>query len=258
MNGCNAISRNLPTAMTIWARFLALVALATPAAADTCATRSFEQTTYSVCEVHAGDDLRLFLNGADGVPLAGFDRVAKALEVEGRRLVFAMNAGMYHPDRSPVGLYVEKGETLRGLVTSDGPGNFGLLPNGVFCIGDSAFSVIESRRYATEKPACRFATQSGPMLVIGGALHPKFLAGSESLHYRNGVGVSADGQTAWFVISDAQVNFHAFARFFRDVLKVPDALYFDGNISRLYAPEIGRNDLGFPMGPMVGLAGPAD
>ncbi len=245
-------------AMTIWARVLALVALASPAAGETCTTQGFEEMSYAVCEVHAGDDLRLFLNGHDGAPLAGFDRVGAELTTEGRNLVFAMNAGMYHPDRSPVGLYVEKGETLRGIVTSAGPGNFGLLPNGVFCIGDAAFALIESRRYAEQKPACRFATQSGPMLVIDGALHPKFLAGSDSLHYRNGVGVSADGRTAWFVISNAPVNFHSFARFFRDALKVRDALYFDGNISRLYAPEIGRNDLGFPMGPIVGLAVPAD
>ncbi len=59
-------------------------------------------------------------------------------------------------------------------------------------------------------------------------------------------------------ISDGAVNFHAFARVFRDALSVPDALYFDGNVSRLYAPEIGRDDFGFPMGPMVGLSVPAD
>ena len=246
-------------AMTIWARLIALLACATPAAAvATCTTQTVEDMRYSVCEVHAGEDLRLFLNGPDGVPLAGFDRVEAQLATEGRRLVFAMNAGMYHPDRSPVGLYVEKGETLRQIVTSAGPGNFGLLPNGVFCIGNGAFAVIESRRYARENPACRFATQSGPMLVIDGALHPKFVTGSKSLNYRNGVGVSADGRTAWFVMSDAPVNFHRFARVFRDRLKTPEALYFDGKISRLYAPELGRNDLGFPMGPMVGLAVPAD
>ncbi len=258
MNGCNGTLRNLMMAMTIWTKALALIALACPAASATCTTESFEETGYSVCEVHAGDDLRLFLNGTDGLPLGGFDRIEALLASEGRRLAFAMNAGMYHPDRSPVGLYVENGEMLHPIVTSAGPGNFGLLPNGVFCIRDSAFAVIESRRYAEAAPECLFATQSGPMLVIGGALHPKFLAGSASLHYRNGVGVSADGGTAWFVISDQPVNFSSFARFFRDALKVPDALYFDGNISRLYAPEIGRNDLGFPLGPMVGLAVPAD
>lgn len=245
-------------AMKIWLELLAALAIATPAGAQTCRTVPFEEKGYSVCEVHAGEDLRLFLDGTDGVPFASFDNVDQRLASERRKLVFAMNAGMYHPDRSPVGLYVEAGETKREIVTAAGPGNFGLLPNGVFCIGKDTFAVIESRRYAESTPDCRFATQSGPLLVIAGALHPKFLPQSGSLHYRNGVGVSEDGKTAWFVMTDTPVNFHTFARFFRDGLKVPDALYFDGRISRLYAPEIGRNDLGFPMGPIVGLAAPAD
>lgn len=235
-----------------------LFALPLPAAAESCRTEAFEGARYSVCEARAGDDLRLFLKGTDSAPLLGFDRVEAELATEGRKLAFAMNAGMYHPDRSPVGLYIENGVVEREIVTSDGPGNFGLLPNGVFCIGDGRFAVIESRAFAKAPPDCRFATQSGPMLVIGGKLHPNFLPSSDSLHYRNGVGVSADGQTASFVLSDGRVNFDRFARFFRDVLKVPEALYFDGNISRLYAPDLGRNDLGLPMGPMVGLVVPAD
>ena len=258
MRGCKPTSRSPTITMKSRIRVLALLALASPAAGEVCRTERFAETGFTVCEVQAGDDLRLFLNGADGKPLSGFDRVSAVLEAEGRRLVFAMNAGMYHPDRSPVGLYVEDGKALHRIVTRAGPGNFGLLPNGVFCIRDGTFAVIESRRYAEEKPLCRYATQSGPMLVIDGKLHPKFVAESSSLFYRNGVGVSADGRTAWFAISDAPVNFHAFAQFFRDALGAPQALYFDGNISRLYAPDIGRNDLGFPMGPMVGLAVPAD
>lgn len=260
MSVCSATSQRHGRKMKIWLEAAAALFLAAPlpAAAESCRTETFDGATYSVCEAHAGDDLRLFLKGADGTSLLGFDKVESTLATEGRKLAFAMNAGMYRPDRSPVGLYLENGRTEREIVTSDGPGNFGLLPNGVFCIGADNFAVIESRTYAKKPPACRFATQSGPMLVIDGQLHPKFLPSSDSLHYRNGVGVSADGKTAWFVLSDDRVNFHSFARFFRDVLKVPEALYFDGSISRLYAPELGRNDLGLPMGPMVGLAVPAD
>lgn len=246
--------------MKIWPELLAALLLAAPlpAAAESCRTMPFEGTSYSVCEARAGDDLRLFLDGADGRRLFGFDSVDAALAGEGRKLAFAMNAGMYHPDRSPVGLYIENGAVGHDIVTRDGPGNFGLLPNGVFCIEAERFAVIESRLYANAPPRCRFATQSGPMLVIDGELHPDFLPTSDSLNFRNGVGVSADGRTAWFVLSDARVNFHGFARFFRDALQAPQALYFDGNISRLYAPELGRNDFGLPMGPMVGLAVPAD
>lgn len=232
------------------------LALPGPALAD-CRDATFDGMGYTVCEVTAGDDLRLFQIAPDGQPYGSFDRVNEALSARGQQLGFAMNAGMYHPDRRPVGLMIEEGEPRGRLVTSDGPGNFGLLPNGVFCIGTS-FSVIESRAFAASSPDCRFATQSGPMLVIEGALHPRFLPESPSRYVRNGVGVSADGRTAYFVISDGRVNFTEFARIFRDGLGVPQALYLDGSISRLYAPALGRRDMGFPMGPIVGTVVPQD
>ncbi len=232
---------------------------AAPAGAEgpACRDADFEGTRYSYCQAEAGQDLRLFLRGDDGEIYGSFGRLSSALEQQGRRLLFAMNAGMFHADRAPVGLYVEEGEQAASIVTREGPGNFGLLPNGVFCIEDGRFDVIESRAFADSRRDCRFATQSGPMLVIDGALHPRFLPDSDSLHIRNGVGVSADGQQAYFVISDAAVTFHQFARFFRDVLETPNALYLDGSVSRLYAPSLDRSDWGMPLGPIVGLVAPA-
>lgn len=237
-------------------RLLALAFLLAPVAAEAseCRDTSFEGASYTLCEVSLGEDLRLFQSGPDGA-YGSFRRLNETLEAEGKTLGFAMNAGMYHRDLAPVGLYVEDGIEVSRLVTRDGPGNFGLLPNGVFCIGDT-FRVIESRTFKAESPACRFATQSGPMLVIGGELHPKLLPGSDSLYVRNGVGVPGDGTRAVFAVSNDAVNFHSFARFFRDALGLPDALYFDGNISRLYAPSLGRHDGGFPMGPIVGTVVP--
>ena len=91
------------------------------------------------------------------------------------------------------------------------------------------------------------------MLVTGGELHPRFLVDSDSRYIRNGVGVSADGQTAYFAISLDPVTFHEFGSLFRDALKTPEALFFDGSISRLHAPELGRDDIGFPLGPIVGM-----
>ena len=235
---------------------LALILSLAPVAATAagCRDTSFEGASYTVCEVTAGEDLRLFHSGPDGA-YGSFRNVDAALGAEGKALGLAMNAGMYHRDLAPVGLYVEDGVQVSKLVTRDGPGNFGLLPNGVFCIGDG-FRVVESRAFKAERPDCRYATQSGPMLVIGGELHPKLLPESDSTYVRNGVGVSGDGQRAVFAISNDAVNFHSFARFFRDELGLPDALYFDGNISRLYAPELGRHDGGFPMGPIVGTVVP--
>ncbi len=240
--------------MMIW-RIASAVLLSAQMAGAGCRDIFFEDQPYTVCEVQAGADVRLFHSGPDGAVLGSFSAVDAQLGAKGEALAFAMNGGMYHPDRAPVGLYIEDGVQASALVKGASSGNFGLLPNGVFCISDR-FAVIETRAYASAPPVCRFATQSGPMLVIDGALHPRFLADSDSLNIRNGVGVSADGAAAFFVISNGAVNFHSFARLFRDVLQVPNALYFDGSISRLYAPDLGRHDSGFPMGPIVGVVVP--
>ncbi|MEC8041043.1 MAG: phosphodiester glycosidase family protein, partial [Pseudomonadota bacterium] len=156
----------------------------------------------------------------------------------------------------PVGLYVENGQELAPLVLNPGPGNFGLLPNGVFCISQNHARVIETLAFAETRPVCQFATQSGPMLVIDGALHPRFIPGGTSRHIRNGVGTSADGRRVVFAISDARVNFHDFGRLFRDHLKLPNALFLDGKVSRVFIPAEGRRDIGFPVGPMIGVTAP--
>ena len=226
--------------------------------AEPCQTGEFEGVPYTYCEVDpASEDIRLWHTAPDGRIYGTFDRINEALEDDGLTLGFAMNGGMYHEDRSPVGLYIEDGQEHGQIVTSDGPGNFGLLPNGVFCTGNGFAEVIESRAFAARPQTCTFATQSGPLLVENGNLHPRFLPDSSSRHVRNGVGVRPDG-TVVFAISDKPVNFHRFARIFRDDLGAPDALYIDGSVSRLYAPDLNRHDIGFPLGPIVGTVVPLD
>lgn len=233
----------------------ALIACLLPglAMAVTCENVRYEGNRYTICTVApAKEELRLFLRDDSGNILGHFSAVQNALP-EGKSLSFAMNAGMYHANRAPVGLYVENDRQEARLYPDAGPGNFGLVPNGVLCITPTRADVIESSRFEQQTPACQYATQSGPMLVIDGALHPRFLENSTSKFIRNGVGTLSDGKTAVFVKSENSVNFHEFARFFRDILKTPQALYFDGKVSRLHAPELGRSDSGFWMGPIVGI-----
>jgi uncharacterized protein YigE (DUF2233 family) len=220
-----------------------------------CRNVTIEDASYVICEFDARDDIELFLRDASGAPLAQFERVREQLTARKRTLLFAMNAGMYHEDRSPVGLYVENGHELKKLSTTSGPGNFSMKPNGVFYIDKAGAAVLETSAFARRKLKPKFATQSGPMLVIDGKLHSRFRKDSTSRNRRNGVGVK--GRHIVFVLADTPVTFHQFARVFRDVLKTPNALYLDGSISRLYARDIGRNDFfGLPMGPIVAVSAP--
>jgi uncharacterized protein YigE (DUF2233 family) len=241
------------------ATLLVLLALAPgrARAAPACAPMGFDDAPYVVCRFDARrDDVRLYWKDAAGKPYAHFATLAQALAARGRTLRFAMNAGMFEDDLSPVGLYVEDGKRRRRADTRDGESNFHLKPNGVFWIGDGSAGVTETSRFLANPPPARYATQSGPMLVIDGRIHPKILPTGTSEKIRNGVCVR-DGVTAIFAISDRPVTFHAFARFFAEALGCSDALFLDGSVSSLYAPELNRDDDFSPLGPMIGVSVPA-
>lgn len=240
--------------VTVW---IWLLFVAAPGWAVDCAALKFRGKGYTACTVDVRhDDIRLFLRAPGAAPYGDFSALNAALAQQNLTLSFAMNAGMYHPDRSPVGYYVEQGMTQMRLLTRASGGNFGLLPNGVICVTDQTIEVIETLKFAARNLACRFASQSGPMLVIDGALHPRFLKDSRSRYIRNGVGMRAGGRQAIFVMSNSFVTLHEFASLFKDHIGVAQALYFDGNASRLFAPQLGRNDPGRRMGPIIGTVVP--
>ena len=162
-----------------------------------------------------------------------------------------MNGGMYGDDRMPVGLYIEDGRMMKAANTASGRGNFHLKPNGVFYAAGESAGVLETGRYLAARPRAEIATQSGPMLVIDGRIHPAFSEDSTSRKLRNGVGVR-QGQVVLFAISDAPVTFIEFAHLFKDGLGCRDALFLDGSVSSLYAPSLGRSDGLAPLGPIIG------
>ncbi len=244
------IRRTLILLAALWA----LPAVGSDSGAVSCSDLSYQDNRYTICEVDAARaQLKLFLRDDKEQVFGHFSNIEDALKAEGKDLIFATNAGMYHANRAPVGLYIEDGKEEMRLIPNAGPGNFGLLPNGVFCLRQGRADVFETLAFRDAGISCTSATQSGPMLVIDGALHPRFLPDSSSYYIRNGVGTSADGTRVVFAISRNAVTFHQFGSLFRDHLKLPNALYFDGNISRLHAPQIGRSDAGFMMGPVVGV-----
>lgn len=203
----------------------------------------------------AHDEIRLHLASPEGQVYGGFASLRRQLWAERRVLTFAMNAGMYHDDLSPVGYFAEYGKVLKPAVTGGGWGNFHLLPNGVFLMKDGKASVIETKAFVASGLTPDFGTQSGPMLVIDGRLHPRFLADSDSFKIRNGIGVDAEGQVH-MVVSRVPVRFYDFAAFFRDQLDCDNALYLDGTISSVFIAEEKRMDRLFPMGPILSVSMP--
>ncbi len=233
-----------------------------PVLAGPCAPETVENTNYVICTVHpAKADLRLFWKGDDGAPYRSFPGIADAVTAKGKTLVFALNAGMYHEDFSPIGLYVEDGRELRPVASvkppkASGPvPNFYKNPNGVFFIGDKGAGILPTATFEKQRPDVRLATQSGPMLVISNKINPIFIVGSSDRTRRSGVGVCVDGMVR-FAVSDDAVNFHDFARLFRDHLQCADALFLDGGGGAgFYSGELGRSDFSWHggFGPVFGV-----
>lgn len=218
-----------------------------------CETRSFEGDAFTVCAFEpARHEIALVWADAEGQALGGFASLEERGGVDTKRVLFAMNAGMFDTSGAPIGLFVANSVETNPINTAKGEGNFYLLPNGVFAVdAERKVRVEATDRYVVRGGSVpMWATQSGPMLVIDGQLHPAFQPDGESRYLRNGVGVASPDR-AVFVISEVPVSFGKLARFFRDALKCDNALYLDGAVSSLWEPATFRRDDEHRLGPMA-------
>lgn len=224
-------------------------ALADPAVLSACKPVTFENVPLTHCIADPAQHRIEMANlGADKQPFASLS--AFAASTDPATIAFAMNGGMYGDDLKPIGYYVQNGERLKELNREAGDGNFYMKPNGVFFGTAGKWQVLGSNTFFNtvgERPG--FGTQSGPLMLVDGKLHPQIQDDGPSRTVRNGVGVDAGGK-AHFVISDAPVSFGQLARYFRDVVKVSNALYLDGQVSSLWDPATGRQD-GGRIGPII-------
>lgn len=221
-----------------------------PEAGAACKPVTFEDVPLTHCIADpAQHRISTALSPEGGGPYRGFAALKQALVTT--KIAFAVNGGMFGEDGKPIGYYVEEFNRSKTLNRAKGPGNFHLLPNGVFFGTGGQWRVLSARQFADEvEKRPEFGTQSGPMLVIDGKLHPQISKDGESRFIRNAVGIDRQGR-AHFVISEAPLSFGKLARYFRDELKTPNALFLDGNVSALWHPASGRMDEGAPLGPLI-------
>ncbi|MCI4667013.1 MAG: phosphodiester glycosidase family protein [Bacteroidia bacterium] len=180
--------------------------------------------------------LKFYWKKENGQPIKSLGKLKSYLEGNGQSLLFAMNGGMYLKDLSPQGLFIENGVVKKKANrVKKAYGNFYLQPNGIFYLTPDNQPIICTTPQFKNGTKAKYATQSGPMLVIDGKIHPKFTKGSSNTHIRNGVGILEDGRLI-FAISKERVNLYDFASFFKEK-GCKNALYLDGFVSRAYIPS---------------------
>lgn len=169
-------------------------------------------------------------------------RFNRKIREDKQTVLFAINSGIYTKEQTPLGLFIENNKVLAplNLVKSNkGQGNFSLLPNGVFYITHENRAYITDtdrfhQQYQGRYDLIRHAVQSGPMLLIDGEYNPYFIPNSDSLRIRSGVCATDHGRKVTFVVTEDNVNFYEFARYFKEELQCQNALYLDGTLARMY------------------------
>ena len=180
-------------------------------------------------------DLKFYWKDDKGEILKSIQNLKNYVESKDLTLIFAMNGGMFNKDFLPQGLFIQNKNTLSVLDTAGGSGNFYLKPNGVFYVTTDNIPFVCKTTDFQNNGKIKYATQSGPMLVINGKIHSAFKEGSTNLNIRNGVGILPINKVI-FAMSKKEINFYDFAKYFQS-LGCKNALYLDGFVSRTYLPE---------------------
>ncbi|MDL2353188.1 MAG: phosphodiester glycosidase family protein [Pseudomonadota bacterium] len=234
--------------------WLALAGLATacsppkPAVASACTAIEFEGARFTDCRADPAHDRIALVIDPQRRTLAA---LAQSLGPAVDKVRFAMNGGMYDDKGLAIGLAISQARRLHALNRRRGAGNFHLLPNGVFSVEADGWHVRTTDAFAALPGLLpELATQSGPMLVIAGRLHPAIAPDGDSLYVRNAVGIDRAGNVH-FVISNEAVSFGKLVRLFRDRLGCADALFLDGSVSALWDPASDRLDSTVPLGPLL-------
>jgi uncharacterized protein YigE (DUF2233 family) len=208
---------------------------------------SFEGHEYLVARAILASKVKIVMSGGRG-PSALQDFKAP----DGFSPVVVTNAGIF--DKAgvkPQGLFVEHGHEVSPIDLRDckcsQPDNFYWKPNGVFWIDskDQPHITDAAEFSRMDVRDVQEATQSGPLLLKRGVIHPDPTTGlpsdgflsSTSINIRNAVGIGANDEV-FLVISQDQTRLVDISRLFRDRLKCLDALYLDGAISEMYIPEL--------------------
>ncbi|MFN3405955.1 MAG: phosphodiester glycosidase family protein [Cytophagaceae bacterium] len=196
-------------------------------------------------------DIHFYWKDDNNKILNSISNLKSYVESKGLTLEFAMNGGMYKKDFSPQGLFIQNYKSIVPIDTGEGKGNFYLKPNGVFYITTDNIAKVNTTDDFVNDGKIKYATQSGPMLVIEGKIHPAFKEGSANLNIRNGVGIMPDNKVV-FAMSKQGINFYDFARFFQS-LGCKNALYLDGFVSRTYLSEQNWIQLDGNFGVIIGV-----
>ena len=182
----------------------------------------------------ASQKVQLFWKDDQGKIIGSLGRLNAWLAGKQQKLLFAMNGGMYMEDRAALGLFIQNGKVIRKLNKAKGYGNFYLMPNGVFYLDRKGKGHVCNTAAFPGVKDIQYATQSGPMLVTEGRIHPDFKKGSSNVHVRNGVGILPDGRML-FAMSRKTVNLYDFAEYFKNK-GCRNALFLDGFVSRTWYP----------------------